>query len=166
MRRQWTEEEVAYLEKYYERRGVDYIARRLKRSIDSIKRKAQNLGYNAYVCEDLYVRTVAKCFDCDSRVINRWINDFELPYRIVQRGQSTCKLISAKTFWKWAKEHQNLIPWNKYERFSILPEPEWVPIAIKEYNVKNNRKKITEFEKQRIINLRKKEKCMEKFIKM
>lgn len=155
MRKEWTEEEVAYLEKYYERRGVDYIAMRLNRSLHSVKRKAQRLGYNAYICEDLYVRTIAKCFDCDSRVINRWIDVYGLPYRTVERGQAICKLISVKDFWKWANNHINLIPWSKYERFSIIPEPKWLDNVIKEYGIKNNRKRITYAEKQHVIWLRK-----------
>lgn len=155
MRREWTEEEIAYLEKYYERKGVDYIATRLKRSLQSVKRKAQRLGCNAYMCEDLYVRTVAKCFNCDSRVINRWIDIYGLPYRIVERGQATCKLISVKDFWKWANEHKDLIPWSKYERFTIIPEPKWLDETIKEYMAKNNRKRISHAEKQHVIWLRK-----------
>lgn len=154
MRREWTEEEVAYLEKFYEKRGVDFIAKKLKRTLHSVKRKAQKLGYNAYVCEDLYVKMVAKCFDCDSRVINRWIDNYGLPCRIVKRGQATCKLISAKAFWKWAKDHKELIPWSKYERFTILPEPEWVEETIKGYAIKNNRKRITSMDEQRVISLR------------
>lgn len=134
---------------------MDYIARRLKRTPDSIKRKAQRLGYNAYMGEDLYVRTLAKCFNCDARVIYRWITDYGLPYRIVQRGQATCKLISAKQFWKWAKEHEELIPWAKYEMFSILPQPEWVEKTIRSYIPKNNCKRISQAEKQHVIWLRK-----------
>ena len=155
MRRQWTEEEVEYLEKYYEKRGVDYIAKKLKRSVFSVRRKAQNLGYNAYICEELYVKMIARCFNCDSSVIIKWINNHNLPCRIVQRGQATCRLIDTKEFWKWAKNNKDLIPWSKYERFSILPEPAWVIDEVKSYAFKNNRKKLTQMEKQRIINLRK-----------
>ena len=155
LRRQWTENEVAYLEKYYERRGVDYIAKRLNRTSQSIKRKAQSLGYNAYLCEDLYVRTMAKCFQSDSLVVNRWIR-LGLPYRLVQRGQSSCKLISVKDFWKWAEKNKNIIPWNKYERYSILPEPKWLNEAIKaSFALKNNRKPITYAERQKVVYLKK-----------
>ena len=65
MGRKWTNEEVEYLEKFYNRRGVGYIAKKLNRTENSIKRKAQRLGYNAYVCEELYLSTIAKCFHCD-----------------------------------------------------------------------------------------------------
>ena len=155
MRRQWTEEEVEYLEKNYEKRGVDYIAKKLNRTPQSIKRKAQKLRYNAYLCEDLYLKTVAKCFNSDSLVINRWIK-LGLSYKIVQRGQSTCKLISANNFWKWAEQNKDIIPWSKYERYSILPEPKWLEDTIDAYTIKNNRKKITFIEIQQVIHMREK----------
>jgi len=154
MRKEWTEEEVAFLEKYYERRGVDYIAKRLNRTLHSVKRKAQKLGYNSYVVPDLYVRTVAACFNCDSRVINRWIDKFDLPAFTVKRGQLTCKLINAKKFWKWAEHHKKLIPWEKYTRSSILPEPKWLPETLKEYSVQNNRKRITDWDIRTVIRMK------------
>ena len=89
MGRKWTEKEVEYLEKFYEKRGVDYIAKKLDRTLYSVKRKAQKLGHNAYVCEDLYVRMIARCFNCDSRVVKRWIDHYELPCRTEKRGQAT-----------------------------------------------------------------------------
>lgn len=150
-RRNWTEQEEAYIDKFYEKRGVSYLANKLNRTEISVKRKAQSLGHNAYVCEDLYIKTIARCFHCDSRVITRWIDKFGLPCRIVQRGQATCRLIDPKTFWKWAFEHQDLIPWAKYERLSILPEPEWVKEAIKGYEKKNDRKRISSHEISTVV---------------
>lgn len=161
MGRKWTEKEVEYLEKFYEKRGVDYIAKKLDRTLYSVKRKAQKLGHNAYVCEDLYVRMIARCFNCDSRVVNRWIDHYGLPCRTVKRGQATCRLVASDKFWKWAKEHQDLIPWAKYERYSILPEPEWINETIKAYAIKNNRKRITSMEAHHVIRLRRQGKSFE-----
>lgn len=157
---EWTEDEIEYLERFYEKMGTDRIAKKLNRTVFSVRHKAQKLGYNAYVCEDLYVKTIAKCFNCDTRVINRWIEKYELPCRTVKRGQSTYKLISMKKFWKWAEHHKELIPWSKYERLSILPEPSWVDEAIKSYNIKNNRKPITVIDMQQVISLRKEGKTL------
>lgn len=156
MRKEWSDDEVAYLEKYYEKRGVSFIAKKLGRTNNSVKRKAQKLGYNAYVCEDIYVRMVARCFNCDSRVVNRWIDKYGLPCRTVKRGQATCKLIDTIKFWKWAKEHKDLIPWAKYERRTILPEPPWLRETLINYNIKNNRKKITSSDKRAVVNMREK----------
>ena len=69
----------------------------------------------------------------------------------MQRGQATCRLIDPKTFWKWAFEHQDLIPWAKYERLSILPEPEWVKEAIKGCEKKNDRKRISSHEISTVV---------------
>lgn len=154
-RREWTKQEEAYLDKFYEKRGVGYLAKKLKRTEISVKRKAHSLGHNAYVCESLYVKTVAKCFNCDSRVVNRWIDKFGLPCDTVQRGQMTCRLIDGNTFWKWAYEHQDIILWGKYERFSILPEPDWVKEAISNYTKKNNRKKVSSVDVSTVVWRRK-----------
>lgn len=161
VRRMWTEEEIAYLEKFYEKRSVGYIAKKLNRTMYSVKRKAQSLGHNVYVCEDLYVRTMARCFCCDSRVINRWIEKYGLPCTVVKRGQLTCKLVSVKDFWKWAEKHKNLPPWQKYERRSILPEPEWLKETIQKYAGHNYRQRITPYEIQTVIRMRKQGKKFE-----
>jgi len=156
MRKEWTSKEVTYLENSYDKRGVPFIAKKLNRSEVSIKRKAQSLSLNAYSGDKLYLRTFARCFDCDSRVINRWISDYGLQFSKVIRGQATCKLIDTEQFWIWAEEHQDLIPWNKYESGSLLPEPNWAKQKLKTYAYKNNRKSITRYDINSVVFLRKK----------
>ena len=165
MKRKWTKRETEYVEKFYEKRGVPYIADKLNRTQYSVKRKAQKLGHNAYVCEDLYARTLARCFDCNSRVINRWIDKYGLPCKIIQRGQTKCRLISVDNFWKWAGDHKELILWHKYERLSIVPEPDWIEEAIQTYTVRNHRKRITPMEKQYAIAQRKRGRSFEEIAK-
>lgn len=160
MRKEWTEEEVAFLEKWYEKRGVQFFAERFGRTKESVKHKAQKLGLNAYVCEELYVKMVARCFNCDPSVVNRWIDMYGLPFRKVQRGQMACRLISTDNFWKWAKDHKNVVPWQKYERQSLLPEPEWLNECIKDA-VKNNRKKVSTLEINSVIYMRNRGKSFE-----
>ena len=48
-RRNWTEQEEAYIDKFYEKRGVSYLANKLNRTEDSVKHiwrkyKAKNGG--------------------------------------------------------------------------------------------------------------------------
>lgn len=165
MVRNWTKQETEYLEKFYEKRGVSYIAKKLNRTVHSVKNKARTLGLNAYICEDLYVRTIARCFNSHPRVINRWIEKYGLPYKTVQRGAFTCKLISADKFWKWAMNHKELIPWERYEKSTILPEPEWVKEAIKAYAVKNHRKRVTPLEEQYVVLQKRQGKSFEQIAK-
>lgn len=155
-RKAWTEEELDYLERNYTKRSCTFIAKKLNRTITSIKRKANTLGLNAYIHDEVHVKTMARCFDADSRMINRWIDKFELPCKKVKRGNAEFKTIDVKTFWKWAKDHQDIIPWSKYELYSLLPQPEWLKDTIKQYNEtqKNHRKRITGIERQTVMRLK------------
>ena len=153
----WTEKEVAYLEKMYYKHGTDYIAKKLHRTITSVRKKAANLGYNAYVNDMLYISTIAKCFSCDVSVIHKWIDKHGLPSKNIQRGEITCRLVKVEDFWIWAKTHQDLVPWFKYEPQSLLPEPSWINDVVKEDYKKRNkhRKRISVNEVNMIASLRK-----------
>lgn len=152
--REWTEKEELYLERYYEKRGVDFIAKKFNRTPQSIKRKAQNMGLNAYICEELYVKQIAYAFSCDSSVINRWIDKFALPCREFYRGQLRYRSVDIKTFWKWADTHRDIIPWEKYEKYNLPPEPSWLDSVLKDCSTRNNRNKITSYEKSYVIHQR------------
>lgn len=145
--RPWTPEEVAYLEKYYEKRSTEFIANKFHRTKNSVKRKAQNLGKNVYIAEDLYVKQIAYAFNCDSRVVNRWINKFGLPFKAVKRGKMIFRTINVQEFWLWAVEHKKQIPFHKYERYNLLPEPDWLMAEVRGYEAKNHRKPISWIEK-------------------
>lgn len=142
-RRAWTEWEVQYLEKKYESHGADYIAKKLDRTEQSVKRKAQKLGLNTYETEFLRMKQICIAFQIDARVVHRWIEKFGLPMKEEKHGQMSMYGIITKDFWKWAKEHKDLIPWCKYQEQSLLPEPEWVRGEVLNYKLKNNRKPIT-----------------------
>lgn len=155
-RKEWTEEEEDYMERFYGKRGNDFIAKKFNRSVCSIRRKAQSMGLNAYIGEELYVKQVSYCFNCDSRVINRWIDKFNLPYREYIRGTSRCRMINVKSFWKWAENNKNIVPWNKYERYSLLPEPEWVKNVLSTSVDIKHRNPISSYEKSFVIRSRQK----------
>lgn len=144
--RQWTIEEEEYLENYYNKRGSAFIAKKFKRTEESIKRKAHKIGLNAYMGEELLVKQIAYVFNCDSRVINRWIDKFDLPCREFYRGQTRFRSIDTKTFWKWAENHKDIIPFNKYERHGLVPEPEWLKEIVKNSYGTKHRKPITSYD--------------------
>lgn len=156
VRRAWTDEELDYLERNYTKRSCTFIAKKLKRSLVSIKRKASTLGLNAYIHDEVHVKTMACCFNADSRMVNRWIDKFGLPCKRTKRGNAEFRTIDIATFWKWAKDHQEIIPWSKYEMYSLPPQPEWLKDAIKQYNEtqKNHRKHITGIEKQTVMRMK------------
>ena len=143
MRREWTDWEVKYLEKKYVGQSVERTAERLNRSVNSVKRKAAKLDLNHYT-NFLSAKVVAKCFGSDVSVVIRWINKFDLPCKKVICGNQTRYLIENEKFWKWAENNKNIINWGKYERQSLLPEPDWLREAIRNYNTPNTREKYTD----------------------
>ena len=151
----WTLQEELYLEKMYYKRSSEYIASKLNRTIYSVRRKAQNLSLNIFQGEEVYVKTISNCFNVDSSVIKRWINQFELPCRKTLRGENEFISINIETFWKWAFTHQDIIPWNKYDYLSLLPQPNWVDDTIKKYKarLKNHCKPITYYDKSTVARM-------------
>jgi hypothetical protein len=151
----WTQKEINYLKRNYEKQGSDVIAAHLNRTVSGVRGKAQLLGCNAWITEKLYLKTIAKCFNCDPCGIHRWVDDLGLPASTLQRGQLTCTLISVDDFWKWAKTHKKVIPWEKYELSTLLPEPLWLPEVLQASKAKkNNRKRITKWDISTVVKMK------------
>lgn len=155
MRREWTELEEKYLKRYYLYHPSEVIAKKLDRSIYSVRRKAAKMGLNHYV-DQLNAKTLAQCFNCDISVILRWIEKHRLPARKVVCKNQTRYSVSPRDFWQWAENHKKLINWARYEQKSILPEPEWVKEEVRNYKTPMSRQKYTEEEKEKIRFLLKK----------
>ena len=139
MRREWTDKEVKYLNNRYLKQSVETTAKRLNRSIPSVK-------------------TLAKCFHSDIRVILRWIDKFDLPCKKVELDNQTRYSIDPVEFWKWAENHKDIINWKKYERETLFPEPSWINYEWKKDNGKpeRHRNRITDFEKAAIKGMMRK----------
>lgn len=136
--KKWTDKEVQYLESHYEKRGAIPIAKKLNRSVLSVRKKAEKLGLSV-TGDMLSVGTLSRmCFSTEPSVVERWIDKFELPYTTANKGYVVSKMIDPEDFWIWAETHKEIIPWHKYAEYSILPEPEWLMDVLK--NSGQNRK--------------------------
>lgn len=71
MRREWTEWEMQYLEKKYLKQPISVTAKRLGRSVESVKQKASRMGLNRYM-DILSAKPLARCFGVDISVVIRW----------------------------------------------------------------------------------------------
>lgn len=156
MSRQWTEKEEAYLLKKYLSQPVKKTADILGRTEHSVKRKAANMGLNHYA-DQMGAKTVANCFRSDVSVVIRWIEKFGLPAKRIVYDHMTRYLIDGEVFWKWAKDHKEIINWSKYERGSLPPEPDWVTECKMNYKTVNSRKPISVTDKMVIRGLLRKD---------
>ena len=143
-RREWTAEEEKYMNKYYLRQPTKRTAKVLNRSIESVRKKAVQMGINTYYDGYLSAHVLAECFSTNTQVIKRWIEKFNLPaIKINDSKHRTRYQIDPENFWKWADGHRDVINWSGYDLCSILPEPQWVEFEQSRYKTKRHCRKFT-----------------------
>lgn len=149
--RRWTKKEESYLEKKYGMYSVPHMAKSLNRSQSSVYSKIAHMN----LCQEgLSAEIIAKCFKVNNSVVLRWINDIGLPARKIESEYRTARyLIDPKEFWKWANIHKDEVNWNKYEKKTLLPEPDWVYGSLPKPKRTSNRK-YTKFEIAKIKMMR------------
>lgn len=146
-RRSWTEHEDNYLLKKYLTQSVGVTAKRLNRSVSSVKHRAARLGLNHYM-DNISAKVVSQCFNVDFAVVKRWIEKYGLPVDRVK--DSSRYSIDPVLFWKWAESNRNIINWSRYEIGSLPPEPGWVKEECKNYKASNSRKRISKLEIEKV----------------
>ena len=146
MRREWTEDEIKYLNGiWYRNRPIKNAARFLDRSVASVKKKAVRLGI--YKSIDTFgAKTLAKCFNVDFRVVIRWIEKFDMPCEKKTYNGINHYDIDLEEFWKWAYGHRDIINWSKYGRGTLPLEPEWVLTEKNNYKSGKSRSRWTQQE--------------------
>lgn len=149
-RKSWTEDEIKYINLMYGKQSVEKTAKKLKRSVSSVKHKARDLGVSAYKDEKVSFSVISKCFGVDKSVITNWYNKYGMPATLVKRGAVNYYSVDVDKFWKWLENHKRLVKWNKYERGSLLPEPDYLKETIRAFEVVNSRKPWTILQKRRV----------------
>lgn len=152
----WTDRELSYIESRYEKMSLDKMSKYLDRSPRAIKHKAIELGLSSYSGEYLHGKTLAQCFNCDMRVIHRWIRQCNLPAKEVIRGEIRMYLIKPSDFWEWAYYNQHEVMWWKYDRRSLSPEPQWLKQVLESNQGNNHRKRISSQDKFTVMNMKRK----------
>jgi hypothetical protein len=77
-RRNWTAEELSFLEEHAGVRHANWIAKRLKRSLSSVVIRMKRLHISRVVREGYRMRDLEMCFGMDHRAIGRWIREGKL----------------------------------------------------------------------------------------
>jgi hypothetical protein len=127
-RRKWTDEEVRYLESRWGNMSIKNIAKKLDRSIHSIRLKAGRLGLidPRLSFDGITINQLAKAINVSHSQIRRWIkyHDFPAKYKVFAM-KSKVRVVSYEDFWKWAEQHKQMIDFSRIEPNILGPEPEW-----------------------------------------
>ena len=141
--RTWSNEETEFLIKEYGRINIVKIARKLNRTVGSVRGKIANEGLGAsYETQGTITASeLARNLGRNKSTIQRWIHTNRL--KCTKRKSKEKKkylMIKIQDFWEFAKENPKYMRWELYERGSLPPEPKWLDSEIEIYN-KNRVKK-------------------------
>lgn len=141
-RKAWTKDEIKFLEEKYGILSFKTIGKRLGRTPEAIQVKAKRmkLGGIFNTSEYLTASELARSLNVDNKAIIRWIEKHELEATFRKIGlKGYFWRIKPNNFWKWAKDHQDMIKWSKMDINILGKEPKWVSAARKKDSAKPTR---------------------------
>lgn len=127
--RRWSDEDIEYLESSWGAVSIKGIAKKLGRSINAVKLKAQRIGLDDARThyDGITVSQLSSVLNTDYGTLKNWIKSYSFPAKKKTFAVENKVLVVAyDDFWKWAEDNKHMLDFSRLERLSIGPEPEWV----------------------------------------
>lgn len=125
----WTNDEVEYLEEKWGSISIKGIAKKLNRTVNAIKLKAQRIGLDDAKThyDGITINQLSIALNTDYATLINWIKLYDFPVKIKTFAvENRVRVVSYNDFWKWAKKNKQMLDFSRFERLSIGPEPNWV----------------------------------------
>ena len=127
----WTEEEINYIREVWGSKTIPQIARKLGRSINAVKIKAQRIGYTGqkWFGEMMSARKVSELLGVDVHTVcDVWIPKHGLKGVRKRLGKSkkTTTIIMFEDLLKWLEVNQDLWDSRRVELYALGMEYEWL----------------------------------------
>ncbi len=129
MRREWTIEEINYLEESVGVYKLKTIAKKMNRTCDSVVMKMNRLGLSNTKMQtgSLTLGELAKQLRVDRNTVKGWVEKHRLPCtQKITRSSKRFYFVNPSDFWKWAEVNKEKVQFSNIEPQTLLPEPEWV----------------------------------------
>lgn len=152
MSRPWTKEEYEYLETNWGIVSMPHMCKKLGRSLNAIKLKAQRLRLGAFLEAGDYVSFNQLCIALgrgggSGYMTKSWIEARGLPVKERKVNECSFKVVYLNDFWDWAEKNRTFIDFSKVEPLSLGAEPDWVPEQRKRDFIKSRMIKTTPWSK-------------------
>ena len=130
-RKEWSNEEIDYLERFYGEKSIEYIAKKFKRKPSAVLRKARRMGLGAMTnyADNLTTVQLSKALNVYQGTIKNLIKRYGLPARKQKLYKGYVYKINVESFWKWAEHNKQRIHWENVEKNVLGKEPLWVNMA-------------------------------------
>lgn len=149
--KKWSPEELEYLENSWGSTSIKGIARKLGRSFNAVKVKAQRIGLSdpREHYDGLTINRLAELLNVDHSIIITWINrnGFPAKYKVFAMSAKVL-VVTWKDFWKWAEKNKQAIDFSKVEEGYLGPEPDWLAEKRKADQLRNMRVKKSPWTKE------------------
>lgn len=129
MCKKWEQEEIDYLEDNWGAVSITGIAKKLDRSIHSIKCKAYKLGLRRHIHSGEYMtyNQLLVALGMGETYVRVKFENNGIPIKYKKSLNKRYKIIYINDFWKWAEKHKNLLNFKDFQDGALgWPEPSWV----------------------------------------
>ena len=135
MAKNWTVEELEYLEDNWGVISVKSISNYLNRSVNAINIKKDRLGLGAFLDNGDYITwnqllNVLGVYSVGYKSVS-WIKSKGFPIRYKSVNKKRYKVVNIEDFWKWADKNRGLIDFSLLEENTLGIEPEWIKLQRK-----------------------------------
>lgn len=130
--RNWTAEEVEYLQENWGSVSIPAMSKRLERSVSAIKNKAVKMGLGAFLDAGDYVTlnqllvAVTGTNAAYSYKTTSWIKNRGLPVHTRLIQEMRVRVVYLEEFWAWAEKNRSFLDFSKMEPLALGEEPDWV----------------------------------------
>lgn len=126
----WTYDEICYLKEHWGETNMKIIARKLKRSLNAVKMKAQKLGlkdwlkYHEFISLNQFHQMISGGA-LDSYDLMIWERE-GMPIKKIKKINKTYLMIDFEDFIKWYKTHLSVLDISRTNDGDFGVEPEWL----------------------------------------
>lgn len=127
----WTAEEIQFLEDKWGALSVESIAKRLDRSPNAINVMKNRIGLGAFLESGEYVTFNQLLLSLgitggSGYFMTSWVRNRNFPLKYKRVLNNRFKVVYLKDFWGWAEKNRSMIDWSKVEQRILGQEPNWV----------------------------------------
>lgn len=157
--KRWTQEDVEYLlDNYGGNVSLKTLAKRLKRSEKALVYKHYDITQTTdlkLASYDFTTSLLMEGMGVSKTCIYRWIKNKGLKYTTTSNNPKSPRKYNVTAFYKWVREHKELIDFKKCKEGVLLPEPKWFVEEIRKAKLEtvNRRDRWTDNEIKRMMFL-------------
>lgn len=129
--RKWTEKEVDYLKEKWGVVSIDIIAKKLNRTIVSVRKKATSLGLGRWIDNIQYIKfkeLILTLGYSNSGYCNlkKKLKTLNFPILIKTVSKMKIEVVDIEEFWKWTEKNKSILNFALLEPGTLGKEPDWV----------------------------------------